>query len=167
MDNWHESGLSVGQVAERMGVARSAVRWYDDHGLLPSERTPAGHRRFFADVCCRVAMIRAAQRVGLSISEISEALTALPPRQAPSAEDWDGLATHLRTVVTKRIDELFVILADLTPTNTNRPEQDSRPIASRATAPPGERSRSSLRQPYTTSGPEAPYPKQKRTKSSP
>ena len=75
MDNWHEGGLSVGQVAERMGIARSAVRWYDDHGLLPSERTASGHRRFFPDVCCRVAMIRASQRVGLSIEEIREALS--------------------------------------------------------------------------------------------
>jgi MerR family transcriptional regulator, redox-sensitive transcriptional activator SoxR len=114
MDSWHEDGLSVGQVAQRMGIARSAVRWYDDHGLLPSERTSSGHRRFFPDVCCRVAMIRAAQRVGLSIAEISEVLADLPPRQVPTPQDWERLATHLRSVVARRIDELFVILDELT-----------------------------------------------------
>jgi MerR family redox-sensitive transcriptional activator SoxR len=130
VDDWRQPGLSVGQVAERMGVTCSAVRWYDDHGLLPSERTPAGHRRFFADVCCRVAMIRAAQRVGLSISEIADALSALPPRQAPSAEDWERLATHLRAVAAERIEEPSVILAELTPTDANPPKHDRRPAAS-------------------------------------
>lgn len=117
--DWHESGLTVGDVAERMQIARSAVRWYDDHGLLPSERTTGNQRRFFADVCCRIAMIRAAQRVGLTIAEIREALTALPPGQAPTQEDWDGLATHLRTVVGRRIDELFTLLDELTPPSAN------------------------------------------------
>jgi MerR family redox-sensitive transcriptional activator SoxR len=112
---WHESGLTVGQVAERMNIAPSAVRWYDDHGLLPSERTAGNQRRFFADVLCRVAMIRACQHVGLSIREIREALSALPPRQAPGSEDWDRLAAHLRRVASQRIDELFTILDELGP----------------------------------------------------
>jgi len=85
-DDWHVSGLTVGQVAQRMNIAPSAVRWYDDHGLLPSERTSGNQRRFFADVLCRVAMIKAAQRVGLSIEEIREALSFLPPRQAPTSD---------------------------------------------------------------------------------
>jgi MerR family redox-sensitive transcriptional activator SoxR len=54
-DDWHVSGLSVGQVAERMNIAPSAVRWHDDHGLLPSERTAGNQRRFYADVLCRRA----------------------------------------------------------------------------------------------------------------
>lgn len=91
--DWHESGLTVGQVAERMKITRSAVRWYDDHGLLPSQRTAGNQRRFFADALCRVAMIRAAQRVGLTIAEIREALSALPAGQAPTPQDWDHLAT--------------------------------------------------------------------------
>lgn len=119
MDSWHESGLSVGQVADRMGIARSAVRWYDDHGLLPSERTTGNQRRFYADVLCRVAMIRAAQRVGLTINEIREALGALTPGQAPTPEDWDRLADHLREVVGRRIDDLFALLEDLTPTEVS------------------------------------------------
>ena len=114
-DDWHVSGLTVGQVAERMSIAPSAVRWYDDHGLLPSERTAGNQRRFFADVLCRVAMIRASQRVGLSIEEIREALSALPPRQVPTPEDWERLAEHLRHVASQRIDELFAMLDELSP----------------------------------------------------
>jgi MerR family redox-sensitive transcriptional activator SoxR len=115
-DDWHVSGLTVGQVAQRMGIAPSAVRWYDDHGLLPSERTSGNQRRFFADVLCRVAMIRAAQRVGLSIEEIREALSFLPPGQAPTQEDWERLAAHLRDVAGQRIKDLLVILDELAPT---------------------------------------------------
>jgi MerR family redox-sensitive transcriptional activator SoxR len=115
VDTWHESGLTVGQVAERMGIAPSAVRWYDDHGLLPSERTSSNHRRFFADVCCRVAMIQAAQSVGLSINEIRDALAFLPPRQVPTPADWERLATHLREVINTRIDDLMAKLHQFAP----------------------------------------------------
>jgi MerR family redox-sensitive transcriptional activator SoxR len=104
-----------------MGIAPSAVRWYDDHGLLPSERTAGNQRRFFGDVCCRVAMIRASQRVGLTISEISEALSVLPPRQVPTEQDWERLAAYLREVVVGRIDELFNILHELAPAPTMVP----------------------------------------------
>jgi MerR family transcriptional regulator, redox-sensitive transcriptional activator SoxR len=115
MDDWHVDGLTVGQVANLMGITRSAVRWYDDHGLLPSERTSGNQRRFFADVLCRVAMIRAAQRVGLSIAEIRNALTALPPRKEPTPEDWERFAGQLREVASRRIEELFEILNQLAP----------------------------------------------------
>jgi MerR family redox-sensitive transcriptional activator SoxR len=114
-DDWHVSGLTVGQVAQRMSIAPSAVRWYDDHGLLPSERTSGNQRRFFADVLCRVAMIKAAQRVGLSIEEIREALSFLPPRQAPTSGDWDRLAEHLRDTASRRISELLTVLDELSP----------------------------------------------------
>jgi MerR family redox-sensitive transcriptional activator SoxR len=117
--DWHQDGLTVGQVAERMQITGSAVRWYDDHDLLPSTRTSGNQRRFFPDVCCRIAMIRAAQRVGLTIAEIRDALGDLPPRQAPTSEDWDRLAARLREDVGQRIDKLNAVLAELTPTPTN------------------------------------------------
>jgi MerR family transcriptional regulator, redox-sensitive transcriptional activator SoxR len=106
---------AVGQVAQRMNIAPSAVRWYDDHGLLPSERTSGNQRRFFADVLCRVAMFKAAQRVGLSIEEIREALSFLPPRQAPTSDDWERLAEHLRDAATRRISDLVTVLEELSP----------------------------------------------------
>lgn len=113
--SWHESGLTVGQLAERMHIAPSAVRWYDDHGVLPSERTSDNHRRFFADACCRIAMIHAGQRVGLTVAEIRDALTALPPGQEPTQHDWNRFAAHLHSVVGERIDALFVLLDELSP----------------------------------------------------
>ncbi|MFP5489485.1 MAG: MerR family transcriptional regulator, partial [Acidimicrobiia bacterium] len=70
--------LTVGEVAERTGVATSALRFYEDEGLIRSERNPAGHRRYHADVMRRVSFIRTAQRVGLSLGEIRGALASLP-----------------------------------------------------------------------------------------
>jgi MerR family redox-sensitive transcriptional activator SoxR len=115
MDDWHVGGLTVGQVADRMGIARSAVRWYADQDLLPCERTATNERRFFADVLCRVAMIRASQRVGLTLEEIRNALSELPPGVPPGQEDWDRLAARLRSVLAERIDQLFALLDELAP----------------------------------------------------
>lgn len=114
-NEWHVAGLSVGQVADRMDIARSAVRWYADEGLLPCERDAENHRRFFGDALCRVAMIRASQKVGLSLAEIRAALNTLPPRQVPSNEDWERLATTLREELNQRIDDLFSILDEFSP----------------------------------------------------
>lgn len=132
-DAWHVTGLSVGQVAERMGVARSAVRFYDDQGLLPSERTGGNQRRFFADVQCRVAVIRASQQVGLSLEEIRDALAHLPPGQVPTPQDWERLAARLREVLGQRIDRLFALLDDLTDGATSLLDQVG-PGAARSSA---------------------------------
>ncbi|MFI0483523.1 MerR family DNA-binding protein [Actinomadura sp. 9N215] len=113
--DWHTPGLTVGQVAERMRIAPSAVRWYADEGLLPCERVAGNQRRFFADVLCRIAMIRAAQRVGLTLAEIREAFTALPPGQVPTRDDWERLADQLRGVLNQRIGELLSLLDEMTP----------------------------------------------------
>jgi MerR family transcriptional regulator, redox-sensitive transcriptional activator SoxR len=110
---WHVDGLGPAEVAQRMGIAPSAVRYYADQGLLPHRRTSGNQRRFHADVLCRVAMIHSAQRVGLSLHEIREALAELPPGQVPSRADWDKLADRLRTVLTARIDTMFDLLDEL------------------------------------------------------
>lgn len=154
MDDWHVDGLTVGEVAERMGITRSAVRWYDDHGLLPSERTSGNQRRFFADVLCRVAMIRAGQRVGLSISEIREALTALPPRKQPTPQDWERFAAQLRDAASERIEELFKLLQELTPTISAADARNRHPpTGKRATTLP--RTQSNTTEPDPTDPPAA------------
>lgn len=119
--DWHVTGLAVGQVAHRMQIAPSAVRWYADQGLLPHERVTGNQRRFFSDVLCRVAMIKAAQQVGLSLGEIRTALEALPAGKPPSPHDWERLAAQLRTVLTHRIDELFALLEAMTPAHPSTP----------------------------------------------
>jgi MerR family redox-sensitive transcriptional activator SoxR len=94
--DWHEAGLTVGQVARRSGVAASAVRFYERQGLLSSDRTGGNQRRYRGDVLCRIAMIRACQQVGLSLAEIRVALADLPDGHIPTGADWERLARGLR-----------------------------------------------------------------------
>ena len=115
--DWHEAGLMVGQVAERSGVAPSALRFYERQGLITSDRTAGNQRRYHGDVLCRVAMIRACQRVGLSIAEIRTALAELPEGQIPGPEDWDRLSQRLQHELRDRIDDLNRALQALTHNN--------------------------------------------------
>jgi MerR family redox-sensitive transcriptional activator SoxR len=101
--------LTIGEVAERAGVATSALRFYEDEGLITAERTRAGHRRYHADVLRRVAFIRTAQRVGLALGEIREALGSLPDARTPTARDWGRLATAWRP----RLDDQIAVLTRL------------------------------------------------------
>lgn len=98
--------FAIGEVAERTGVATSALRFYEEHELITSERNDAGHRRYHPDVLRRVSFIRTAQRVGLSLGEIAAALSALPSGRTPTARDWERLATSWRP----RIDEQIAVL---------------------------------------------------------
>src|SRR3954468_25061168 len=81
--------LSVGELAARAGVATSALRFYESHGLIKSERNESGHRRYRADALRRVAFIRVAQRIGLTLAEITEALGSLPLQRTPTRDDWN------------------------------------------------------------------------------
>jgi MerR family transcriptional regulator, redox-sensitive transcriptional activator SoxR len=112
--DWHEAGLSVGQVAERSGVAPSALRFYERQGLISSDRTAGNQRRYRGDVLCRVAMVRACQRVGLSIAEIRTALAELPDGHIPGPQDWDRLSQRLQRELRDRIDDLNRALHELT-----------------------------------------------------
>jgi MerR family transcriptional regulator, redox-sensitive transcriptional activator SoxR len=112
--DWHEAGLTVGQVAARSGVAPSALRFYERQGLITSDRTAGNQRRYHADVMCRVAMIRACQRVGLSIADIRTALAELPEGQVPGHGDWDRLSQRLQRELHDRIDDLNRALHALT-----------------------------------------------------
>lgn len=98
--------LSIGEVAERAGVAASALRFYEKEGLIAAERTDGNQRRFHRDVLRRVAFIRAAQRVGLTIDDIRDALSSLPEARTPTAADWARLSRGWRPVLDARIGEL-------------------------------------------------------------
>jgi MerR family transcriptional regulator, redox-sensitive transcriptional activator SoxR len=99
----------IGAIAARAGVATSALRFYEDQGLIHSERTAAGHRQYHADVLRRVAFIQAAQRVGLSLAEIRDALASLPDRRTPNRKDWAQLSAQWR----ERLDEQIGLLERL------------------------------------------------------
>jgi MerR family redox-sensitive transcriptional activator SoxR len=101
--------LAIGAVAKRSGVATSALRFYEDQGLIHSERSPAGHRQYHPDVLRRVAFIQAAQRVGLSLAEIREALSSLPDHRTPNRKDWAQLSEGWR----RRLDDQIVLLQRL------------------------------------------------------
>lgn len=98
--------LSIGEVAERAGVAASALRFYEREGLIAAERTDGGQRRFHRDVLRRIAFVRAAQRVGLSLDEIRTALSSLPDERTPTAADWTKLSRSWRPLLDARIEEL-------------------------------------------------------------
>ncbi|WP_020145182.1 redox-sensitive transcriptional activator SoxR [Terracoccus sp. 273MFTsu3.1] len=95
------SGLTIGQVAERTGAATSALRYWEDLGLITSERTTGNQRRYERATIRRVSFIRAAQRVGLSLDEIGAALATLPDARTPTATDWARLSRAWRG----RLDE--------------------------------------------------------------
>jgi MerR family redox-sensitive transcriptional activator SoxR len=101
--------LSIGEVAERSGLAASAVRFYETAGLVHAERTAGNQRLFRRDVLRRLAFIRIAQRVGLSLEEIVKALNELPADKAPNAKEWKQLSQGWR----QRIDERIEILEAL------------------------------------------------------
>jgi MerR family redox-sensitive transcriptional activator SoxR len=106
--------LTIGEVAERSGVAPSALRFYEEKGLIHSERTSAGHRRYPRPVIRRVAFIVFAQRVGLSLEEIGAELAKLPTDRAPARKDWARLSSSWTKRIDERIAELERLKAGLT-----------------------------------------------------
>jgi MerR family transcriptional regulator, redox-sensitive transcriptional activator SoxR len=125
--DWHEPGLTIGQVAQRSGVAPSAIRFYEARGLISSDRTTGNQRRYHGDVMCRLAMIEACQRVGLTLTELGRALAALPPGQAPTRQDWDALTQRLRAEAQSRIDQLSQVLRELAPPSEDSPRAGTVP----------------------------------------
>jgi MerR family redox-sensitive transcriptional activator SoxR len=104
-----DHGLTIGEVAARAGVATSALRFYEDEGLVHATRTTGGQRRYQRDVLRRVAFIRIAQRVGLTLDEIRRALAELPESRTPTPADWHRLSRHWR----RRLDEQIAVLERL------------------------------------------------------
>src|SRR5947209_9661584 len=95
--------LTIGEVARRSGVASSALRFYEERGLIHSDRAGSGHRRYPRPVLRRIAFIVFAQRVGLTLEEIGAELSKLPPHHAPVREDW----SRLSLTWTSRIDRHY------------------------------------------------------------
>jgi MerR family redox-sensitive transcriptional activator SoxR len=98
--------LTIGEVATRSGVATSALRFYEREGLVASVRSEGGQRRYERDVLRRIAFIRAAQRVGLSLDDIRTSLASLPDGRTPTANDWEKLSRSWRPLLEARIAEL-------------------------------------------------------------
>lgn len=101
-----EQRLTIGDVAARAGVATSAIRHYESLGLLSSTRTSGNQRRYARTVLRRIAVIQAAQHVGLSLAEIGEAFATFPPDHAPTKREWGRLARRWRGSLDARIREL-------------------------------------------------------------
>ena len=109
-----DSEITIGELSRRSGVATSALRFYESRGLISSIRTLGGQRRFARPTLRRVAFIQAAQRVGLSLNEISIALRALPERRTPTKADWAVLSRSWRGLLRSRIEELETLQTRLT-----------------------------------------------------
>jgi len=95
--------LSVGEVARRSGVAVSALHFYESKGLIESVRNAGNQRRYARDVLRRVAVIKVAQRAGIPLTEIREALAGLPQRRTVTARDWAVLSKRWKSDLDQRI----------------------------------------------------------------
>jgi MerR family redox-sensitive transcriptional activator SoxR len=101
--------LSIGEVAARSGLAPSALRYYEQEGLITASRTAGGARRYPRSVLRRLAVVRAARNVGLSLPEIRTALATLPEDRPPTTGDWARLSSDWRD----RLDEQIAALEQL------------------------------------------------------
>jgi MerR family redox-sensitive transcriptional activator SoxR len=104
-----QESLTIGELSERSGVAASALRYYERLGLIRAGRTGGNQRRYERAELRRVAFIRIAQRVGVPLEEIREALATLPDARTPTKADWARLSVRWRT----RLDEQIALLERL------------------------------------------------------
>jgi len=106
--------LTIGELAERAGVATSALRFYEDRGLIVSTRTSGNQRRYPRATLRRVSLIRAAQEMGLSLGEVAVALETLPHERTPTKRDWERLSRSWRARLDNQIAELQALRDELT-----------------------------------------------------
>lgn len=97
---------SVGQVAKRAGVSVSTLHYYEAEGLIQCYRNAGNQRRYKPSILRRIAVIKTAQKLGVALSEIKQALNELPNRRTPTAEDWQKLSVKWRDSLQQRIDQL-------------------------------------------------------------
>lgn len=106
--------LSVGEMARRSGVAVSALHFYETRGLIRSRRTSGNQRRYSRDMLRRVSVIKAAQRLGIPLSDIETALKTLPEERTPTARDWERLAKRWKEELDDRIRRMALLRDRLT-----------------------------------------------------
>lgn len=106
--------MTIGEVARRSGVATSALRFYEERGLIESERAGSGHRRYPRPVLRRIAFVVFAQRIGLTLDEIGGELAKLPPHRVPKRRDWSRLSASWTSRIDERIAELERLKSGLT-----------------------------------------------------
>ncbi|HUE95895.1 MAG TPA: redox-sensitive transcriptional activator SoxR [Longimicrobiaceae bacterium] len=105
--------LTIGEMARRSGVAVSALRFYEERGLLTSTRGPGGRRRYPRAALRRVAFIVFAQRVGLTLEEVRAELGMLPPDRVPVDKDWEQLTGSWLARIDERVAELHRLRSGL------------------------------------------------------
>ena len=101
--------LTVGELARRSGVSVSALHFFERQGLLTSRRTSGNQRRYWRSALRRVALIRVAQRVGIPLAEVGEALSLLPSGRTPTRADWEQLSAAWQA----KLDERMRVLQQL------------------------------------------------------
>jgi MerR family transcriptional regulator, redox-sensitive transcriptional activator SoxR len=106
--------LTIGELARRSGVAASALRFYESKGLISARRTDGNQRRYPRATLRRVALIRAGQSVGLTLSELGDALRTLPVDSNPTKSDWERLSRAWRSRLDRQIDDLLALRDELT-----------------------------------------------------
>ncbi len=109
-----ESVLTISEISRRSGVASSALRFYEERGLIMSMRAGSGHRRYPRSVLRRIAFIVFAQRIGLSLDEISAELRKLPADRTPTCRDWSRLSGEWMKRIDQRLAELERLKEGLT-----------------------------------------------------
>lgn len=105
--------ISIGQLAGRTGLAHSAIRYYEDEGLVHPERTAAGQRRYLRSDIRRLSFVMVAQKLGFSLARIRTLLEDLPDRRTPNARDWAKISSEMRSELDARIAELERLRDDL------------------------------------------------------
>ena len=105
--------LPIGTIAKRTGLNVSAIRFYEERGLLKAERNRGGQRRFLRSDIRRLSFVMIAQKLGFTIDEIGQALSGLPQNRTPTKKDWEKLSLNFKLKLDTRIDDLIALRDNL------------------------------------------------------
>ncbi|MCP4820226.1 MAG: redox-sensitive transcriptional activator SoxR [Shimia sp.] len=103
------TGLTIGQIADRTGLAISAIRYYEEQGLVFPDRTDTGQRRYARSDIRRLSFVMITQSMGFSIAEIRTALSRLPDKRTPTKADWENLSALFRSELDARIAQMTAL----------------------------------------------------------